>query len=265
MEINVKVIKFTSFLSLLLFVFTYIITLAEVFNWFNFLWLPNSFLISVLGGAFASSLVVLACEIHKYFVNKKDAKGKIFFHIAFLYFKLTMIKKEIDKYLNNPNKEIVFTLDNNINDCLENINHFRNIDYNTFTKKDKLMNIFNSAIFWFSSEVESSICDINFIKITKNKDELELLLNNKKKSIVTSSSKNTNKALSITQKKLELILLQLDRIILEIDACCGQKHRWEIKKSSILKGLSVEERDSLEDFLGQEENLNNIYKKLKKN
>ena len=263
MEINIKVIKFTSIISAILFFLTYVFTLVDTFNWFNISWLPNSFLVMMLGGAFASSLVVLFCEIHKYFVNKKDAKGKIFFHIAFLYCKITMIKKEIDKHLNNPNQEIIFTLDNNMNDCLAHINLFRNVDYNTFTKKDKLMKIFNSVIFWFNSEVEPSICDINFIKIAKYKDELECLMNTRKKCIITSSSENTNKALVITQKKLELFLSQLDKIILDIDACCKQKHRWEIKKSSILKGLDIEERDSLKAFFSQEENINDVYEKLK--
>lgn len=263
MEINIKTIKFTSILSSILFVITYLITLADSFKWFNISWLPNAFLIAIIGGAFASALVVLFCEIHRYFVNKKDAKGKIFFYIAFLYCKLTMIKKELDKHLKKTNQEIILTLDNNMNDCLESIKQFKNIDYVTFTNKDKLMRIFNAAVFWFNSEVEFSICEINYIKIAKNKDEIECLMNTRKKGIVTSDSKNTKKALTITQKKIELILMQLDKIISDIDVACKQKHRWDIKKASILKGLDIEERDSLEDFFNQEENINDVYEKLK--
>lgn len=262
MKINIKVIKFTTILSSILLIITYLISLADSYNWFNISWLSNSFLFAIFSGAFASTLVVLFCEIHKYFVNKKDSRNKIFFHTAFLYFKLIMIKKEIDNHLANPKQEITLTFDSNVNDALENIEHFRNIDYASFLKKDKLMNIFNEVNLWFNSEVEMAICDINYIKLARNQDELDCLINTRQKGIVTSSSKNIKRALQLNQKKLELILSQLDKILTDIDICSKQKNRWEIKKTSILKGLSSAERGSLNDFFNQEKNINEIYKKI---
>ena len=72
MSTSIKVIHFTKTMSILLGIITYIISLNISYGWFDIKWISNSFLLTIIGGAFASMLVVLICEIQKYYFTKKD-------------------------------------------------------------------------------------------------------------------------------------------------------------------------------------------------
>ncbi|MBQ6538562.1 MAG: hypothetical protein IJL75_06610, partial [Eubacterium sp.] len=67
MRSNVRIIKLTTLLSLILVVITYLVSIKGFLGVSNIEWLPDSFLLAVFGGAFASMLVVLVCEISKYY------------------------------------------------------------------------------------------------------------------------------------------------------------------------------------------------------
>lgn len=73
MSTSIKVIKFTSILSIIFLVITYLITvnIESRFISLNTIWISNNFLLTVFGGVFASTLVVLFCEINKYLIDKK--------------------------------------------------------------------------------------------------------------------------------------------------------------------------------------------------
>ncbi len=71
---NVKTIKLTAWLSLFLVAISYIIAVKGNFGVCECKWLPDTFLLAVFGGAFASMLVVLICEISKYIQNRESAE-----------------------------------------------------------------------------------------------------------------------------------------------------------------------------------------------
>ena len=83
MKTQIKVIRFVAIMSIVLAAITYLITVnIEVgFINLNTQWLSNNFLLTVCGGAFASMLVVLLCEIQKYFEIKKSTEAIIFKHV----------------------------------------------------------------------------------------------------------------------------------------------------------------------------------------
>ena len=65
MSTNLKVIKYTAIVSACFFVATFAICLNKSYEWFNIKWLSNDFLLAIFSGVFASTLVVLICEIQK--------------------------------------------------------------------------------------------------------------------------------------------------------------------------------------------------------
>ena len=66
MSSNIKVIRFTTIMSAIFAALTYFVALNISYQWFDIKWLSNSFLLTIFGGAFASMLVVLICEVQKY-------------------------------------------------------------------------------------------------------------------------------------------------------------------------------------------------------
>ena len=80
MRTSIKVIKFTSILSFIFLVITYLITINidGGFVKLNTIWISNNFLLTGFGGMFASTLVVLLCEINKYLIDKKNTENQLF-------------------------------------------------------------------------------------------------------------------------------------------------------------------------------------------
>ena len=73
---NIKTIKFTAVLSAVFAILTYIITLNVEVAFFapNWPWISNNFALTVCGGIFASTLVVMLCEVQKYLSNKSSCE-----------------------------------------------------------------------------------------------------------------------------------------------------------------------------------------------
>ncbi len=74
-------------MSILFLSLTYFITVnveAHILE-FNTIWLSNNLALTVFGGAFASMLVVLICEVQKYITVKTSVKEYIFYQALYLY------------------------------------------------------------------------------------------------------------------------------------------------------------------------------------
>ena len=97
MGTSVKVIKFTSVASAILVLFTYAVSLAAAYECFDMPWLSNSFLLTIFGGALASMLVVLICEIQKYVLIKREMENQIFIHAGAVCGKLLIMQLEVKK------------------------------------------------------------------------------------------------------------------------------------------------------------------------
>ena len=80
METSVKIIKFTTVMSGIFMILTYGVSLNVAYLWFDIEWLSNNFLLTIFGGIFASMLVVLICEVHKYLLLKREAENQIFYY-----------------------------------------------------------------------------------------------------------------------------------------------------------------------------------------
>ena len=100
---NVKVIKFTAFVSILFLALTYFTTVNMETHMLelNTIWFSNDFVLTIFGGAFASMLVVLICEVQKYITAKASVEEYIFYQALYLYQALFLMKQNICDHQRN--------------------------------------------------------------------------------------------------------------------------------------------------------------------
>ena len=98
MNTSIKVIKFTTKAAIVLAAITYLISLNIAFGWFDIKWCSNNFLFTVFGGAFASTLVVLICELQKYQQCKRDTIDFAFNQIGSIYAWLKVMTYNLKRF-----------------------------------------------------------------------------------------------------------------------------------------------------------------------
>ena len=93
MKSSIYTIKFLVILSIVLLLATYCISLNDENRWIvlNTPWLSNSFVFTIVGGTFASLLVVLACELQKYQSIKRQIEDYIYGQLFSLYAQVTIM------------------------------------------------------------------------------------------------------------------------------------------------------------------------------
>ena len=140
MSTNIKVIRYTAVLSGILAILTYLISLNIAFEWFDWNWFSNGFMLTIFGGAFASMLVVLICEIQKYLENKRLSEDVLYAHVGYVYAHLYVIETNLKRQLENK-KETVYKelIRNNLENLKQEIEIIRSIDYTRFSKKNKFV------------------------------------------------------------------------------------------------------------------------------
>lgn len=81
MNTSIKVIKFTTIISIITVIITLGISLNIKYLWFEIKYIPYDFLMAIFSGIFGSTVVVLICEIQKYLLAKKTSRiYSIFLH-----------------------------------------------------------------------------------------------------------------------------------------------------------------------------------------
>ena len=129
MRTSVKVIRFTLIASLILALATYGISLIMAYGWFDIPWLSNNFLLAIFGGAFASMLVVLVCEIQKYILIKRETENQIFYYAGLICGNLLLMHLGVKKRLDNKTDAIDDYYTKSVPDINAAINVLKNIDY----------------------------------------------------------------------------------------------------------------------------------------
>ena len=132
MTSNIKTIKFTSIVCSITFVITYLVCLNTSYGWFDKEWLSNSFLLTIMGGIFASSAVVLMCEIHNYIKNKTTMENQIWELLLLTHAKVIVVKHNLEKIINTPKQPVPIGIFDKISAEISNyLTALRSIDYIT--------------------------------------------------------------------------------------------------------------------------------------
>lgn len=239
MSTSVRTIKFTSILSLSLLVITYLITVNIECNFIqlNTIWMSNNFLLTVFGGAYASTLVVLLCEIDKYRFDKKNNEEQLFYQTMYLYIELFLMQKNIIDYQSHPNAPIPYNLfDDRIYRIKTQACCIQGIDYSTIIRKNKIIhkhNEFKNATFNKLLLLEQSP---NLMRLAVNEEKLSNYENNiSNPNIITSSAPKVASLLAEQLKITNALLEEINSFLNVIDDNCNNRFDWNSKHSVIHK------------------------------
>ena len=254
---NIKIIKFTVVLSCIFALLTYIVSLNMELLFFapNWTWMSNNFALTVSGGIFASTLVVMLCEIQKYLSNKANCELYLFYQTLYLYTALLQAQKGIEEYVKNPAKPIPENLlSQSVYRTQCQINAVQNTDYTTFSSKNRLVSARQKFFLESLADMNSFLLSDNYLKQAIITTKIRNLEQNHSQKFITSSDLLVQETLSIINKKSLSLLECVSNFLQEIDINCNSRFHWDELKQSIHRVYAnVSDAGSFEGFLKQGE------------
>lgn len=253
---NIKTIKFTATLSIVFLMLTYIITLNMELAFFapNWPWLSNNFALSVCGGIFTSTFVVMLCEVQKYLNNKSSCENFLFYQTMYLYIQFYFMQKVTGEFIENQTKEVPETLlKDRVQMAQYQLNAIQSIEYITFSAKNKLMiaqhNFYSQLIPQFNSFLSSVDNYLKMAILTTQISNLERL--SAKKPVTTADSLVFQTLTTIHKKSLSFSE-DISNFLKLVDCACHNRFCWEVQKQKINEGyISIFTAGKFEDFLKQ--------------
>lgn len=257
MRSNIKTIKFTGTFCLVLAVLTYIVTLNIEIGFFqpNWSWMSNNFALTVCGGAFASFLVVMLCEVEKYRSNKLSCENFLYTQAMYLYSALYFLDRNIDEYIAAPSEPVPNNLvDERIMMIRSQSMAIRSVDYTTFCKNNALVTAHQAFCANGLSKAYSIIGSENYLKMAINKTQIKNLEETSRKGTVTSADMLVAQTLVALKNQISPVLSDVSTYLETINLYCCGRYNWEEQKTKIHDGyISVFEAGKFEDFLREAE------------
>lgn len=214
----------------------------------NAKWISNDFLFAIAGGAFASLVIVLVCELIHYRQLKLATENTLFIYLGNLYGQFLIIRSNCKRVLNNKDivsDNLIQSSCNNAKMVLDSIN---GIDYTLWGNTNKITKILNEFKVNKYFTIKYLLTDSIFLRIAICEDK-KILLSQGKQDLVTSDCPNTNKVLMKIVSQSTTILTFLDQIIKQIDNELGNKYQWQNKKKTINTYQDNYTSRKLEDYL----------------
>lgn len=254
---NIKTIKFTAALSAIFALLTYVITLNIELSFFtpNLPWISNNFALTVCGGIFASTLVVMLCEVQKYLTNKANCENYLFYQAMYLYIALFLIQRSTQEYIDTPTETVPENLlEDNVQKAHWQLNAIQGTDYVAFSKKNKIV----AAQHVFCSEVipkiKSFLSADTYLKKVILTVEIADLKQLGKRKPVTTADPHILQALTVINKKSLTFLDNVSNYMKSIDDTCHHRFTWEVQKEKIHESYtSIFTPGNLDDFMKLEE------------
>jgi len=249
MSTNIKVIRYTAVLSGILAILMYLISLNIAFEWFDWNWFSNGFMLTIFGGAFASMLVVLICEIQKYLENKRLSEDVLFAHVGYVYAHLYVIETNLKRQLENK-KETVYKelIRNNLENLKQEIEIIRSIDYTRFSKKNKFVLRNKDFSNWLMTDFSQFVSEGAYLAIAVNTDQMGNMIATGTQGNVTSTSPYTSVVITKLIRRTADMLSIVDDYGKFIDDSCNNRYVWELKKLSVEKVVDIEFAD-IDDYI----------------
>lgn len=233
---SVKVIKFTLLMSILFLALTYFTTVnieAHILA-FNTIWLSNNLALTVFGGAFASMLVVLVCELQKYITAKTSVEEYIFYQALYLYQALFLMQQNICDYQKNGEADVPDNLlDETTRMVQSEIIALQSTDYAPFGQKNSLLIAHQEFCKKIAIDMQPIMKGCNAVKIAINKVKIDYLYQNLPNRVVTSVDEPLQTVLSIQFDRISEALDEVDKYLKEIDRCCNKRYDWEGQRKRI--------------------------------
>ena len=233
MRATIAIIKFCIRFAVILALITWLITvnIETGFIKLGSIWISNNFLLTVVGGSFASMLVVLICEVQKYMYAKNQNEQSMFYLMCLLYAQLQIVNDLLGKYLENPNKKLIEKmLEIPTTNIREIVHRLMQLDYVTFSENNVLYKNFQEFQLIRESQFQNLAINCGCIDIAKKKAEYQndcITTKNNEIRYIMIALVNTGDELS---KYLEKYLKDFDKSYL-----------WEEKKNIILANLEAKD------------------------
>lgn len=253
MNTSINTIKRLLWVLLGVFALTYIISL-NIENHFvavNTKWLSNDFLFVIVGGAFASLVIVLVCEYIRYRQLKFATETALFSNLGNLFGQFLIIRSNCKRALNNHTLVADNLIQPTCNNAMMFADYINGTDYTTFCDKSKIKDL----LVRYKTEKYHIMKFVLFgfvnLQIAIHTDEIELL-NQKNNSGVTSDSPNVNKTLKKVIEQTTTILTYLDQIISQFDNEMGNRYHWQDVKQTFNTYQENFVEQHLDDYLKED-------------
>lgn len=233
---NVKVIKFTASMSILLLALTYFTTVnieTHILK-LNTIWFSNNFALTIFGGAFASIIVVLICEVQKYITAKASVEEYIFYQALYLYQALFLMQQSICDYQKNTEASVPDNLLDETSRMIQSeIFALQSTDYTPFKRKNLLLTAHQKFCRKTVIDFQPILKGSNAVKIAINKVKIYYLQQNVLNRRVTSVDEPLQTVLSIQLGRVSDALAEVDEYLKDIDKYCNQRYGWEKQREQI--------------------------------
>ena len=249
MSSNKELIRLTTKISIASLFFTYLVSLNKELSilLLNCKYISNDFFFAIFGGIFASTIVVLLCEIQKYLQNKRNIEDYFFYNLAFFYGKLFSIKNNIHYLFSNAQEHLSKNqFDNDINVLQNIINSLLTVDYSTFKNGEitKLINNYKTNDYTlFKTTLDNFI----YLKIASVQDKINAI----NSCGATTTNVLTLKTMKILSIKIDDAIKLLDSYLETIDNNCKSRYNWNKIKMGIQGDISNTDYNGFEKFIGE--------------
>lgn len=252
MRTCVKTIKFTAIASILLLILTYLVSVNSEAHYIELktAWLSDSFLLTLFGGAFASMLVVLLCEIHRYSVEKRITEDAMFYNALYLYDELYLLKMNLYDFQNAPDKTIHEKLAESRAIQIQNTAAvLERTEYFTLCRKSRLFQKHSAFIAGLDEVIRPVVLGSNFLEQSVLLAKIENLKNRNEKP-VTSSDYPVFEVLTAEQERIAAALTVVDSYLTAIDSACNMRYKWgERQLKAHASYVSIFDAAKLDDFI----------------
>ena len=238
MKSSINTIKYLILLSVVLLLVTYSISLNNENRWItlNTPLLSHSFLFAIAGGAFASLLVVLACELQKYHFIKRQTENYIFAQLFSLYAQVTIIHYNTKHQLNDKTSPVPSNLIDEIANrgkmCLTSL---ASSEYVTFCKNNSIEKLLIQYRKDCGNRILLFLQDSTFLKMAINEDKLTMLKQGRD-VLITSNMPKTYQTLKKILNDSSPVLSYIEKSLDVIDKECKTRYHWNELKRSVISG-----------------------------
>ncbi len=255
MSSSIKTIKLTIFLSLLFLVITYLVTVNMEMGivCFNSGWISNNFFLTVFGGAFGSTIVVLICELHRYWLLKKETETKIYNLLYSILAEIVVSNNTIRTYLEDTKLTVPCeALDSNRARAMTAFHTLETVDYRSFFGKSKLELTLARFFQGAYQSIKQFVSDEQFLKNAVLLDKIELVEHGVPDN-VSAECKNAEKTLRFLLAAGQAGVDDMKTLLERLDSICNGRFNWSYAKQIIESVQTVLPLDEYEKFIASGE------------
>ncbi len=257
MQESQKIIKFSAVCTGIFGIITYFISVNMEISLvvLNSIWISNNFLLTIMGGAFASFLVTLIIECKNYISKKRETEVQLFFQTFYLYQQLFLMHRRLSDYINHPDQVLPKGV---LNDCAYKVECQKNaiisLSYNSFGKNNLLRKAHGDFCKELICEIEHVIGHRFYLDIAINNAGIDALKKCGSSISVTSANEQVNPVIKKLQRELEVLTDSVGDFLSVVNKYCKNRYKWDELKATVDSSYkSIFEFETFEEYIQQDE------------